>query len=394
MEKNSLQRACPVCQNIVGAELLHTQKFALPDSHPLPRQYDVIACRQCGFVYADIPANQDAYDKYYSEMSIYDMNYTCGETLLHADRAAWVNTFIRDKTSSIIDVGCGNGQLLLELQKLGLSDLTGLDPSEKCVSDLKEKGIDGIASSIFDVSTGRSYDCAILSGVLEHIYDVSRVMETMKRLLTHNGLLFVCVPDASRYEEYDSVPFDYFNIEHINHFDEISLLNLGLRHGFSMVGFLKLTIMLSQTTQPVIFCVYENKMKPVVNWQSYSRDRVVNYIGHTRKNAEANTVIARLIESKEEIIVWGAGNYTSRLLANAGLDKCNISMIVDNDRHKQGTIICGKTVYPPNAIREMRQTAAILIGAAVFSDEIIAEIRDMGLNNKIIVLNNGNGRSA
>ena len=392
MNKHKLLRACPVCQNSMGAELLHTQEFVMPDNHLLPKKYDVIACGRCGFVYADTPAKQADYDKYYAEMSKYDMNYTDAGSLLYIDRAAWINTFVSNREDSIIDIGCGNGQLLWELKKLGLSDLTGVDPSEKCVLDIKAKGFQGITSSIFSISTKNKFDCAILSGVLEHIYDVREIMETMKRLLKHLGLLFVCVPDASRYQDYDSVPFDYFNIEHINHFDETSLLNLGLQHGFSTTGFLKTTITLSKTAQPVIFCVYENKEKQAANWQSYSRNCVADYVEQTQKKAGINPVIDQLIKTKEEIIVWGAGNYTSRLLASSRLDKCNIFMIVDNDKHKQGSIISGKTVYPPNAIREMGKTSTILIGAAVFCDEIVTEIRHMGLDNKIIVLENGKGR--
>ncbi len=392
MRKNKLLRGCPVCQNATGAELLYTQKFTLADNHPLPGQYDIVACSKCGFVYADTPISQDGYDKYYGAMSKYDMNYTCGETLLHADRAAWINTFIYDKTNNIIDVGCGNGQLLLELEKLGLCNLTGLDPSEQCISNLKEKGITGITSSIFSVSTIKKYDCSILSGVLEHIYDVKKIIVTMTHLLKQHGLLFVCVPDASRYQDYDSVPFDYFNIEHINHFDETSLINLGLRHGFSMTSFLKTTITLSKTIQPVIFCVYENTGKPIANWQSYSRNCVVNYIERTKKMAGVNPLIDQLIETQEEVIVWGAGNYTSRLLVGSGLDRCNIVMIVDNDKHKQGTIINGKTVYSPITIRAMKKLPTILIVAAVFCDEIIAEIRGMGLVNNIITAGNASGR--
>jgi SAM-dependent methyltransferase len=388
MGKDSLLRACPVCQNGVVAELLYTQKFALPDNQPLPGEYDVVACGRCGFVYADTPADQNAYDKYYAEMSRYDMNYICANSSLYIDRAAWINMFIRYRTNSIIDIGCGNGQLLLELQKLSLSDLTGLDPSEKCISDLKKKRINGITSSIFSVSTDRKYDCAILSGVLEHIYDVNGIIEIIKQLLKHSGLLFVCVPDASRYQDYDSVPFDYFNIEHINHFDEISLLSLGLLHGFRMVSFFKTTIMLAQTTQPVIFCVYENEGKPVTSTQSYAMNCVGDYIRVTQNNLRICHIIDPLIETKEEIIVWGAGNYTSRLLANSGLEKCNIAMVVDNDRHKQGTVIGGKVVYPPIAIREMGKSPVILICAAVFCDEIIAEIGRMGLKNKVITLGN------
>lgn len=385
MKGNKLQRPCPVCRNITG-ELLHTQKFVLPEKHTLSSQYDIVTCKKCGFVYADIPAKQETYDKYYAEMSKYDMHYTCIDSSLYIDRAAWIKKRIHCRNDSIIDIGCGNGQLLLELKKLGISDLTGLDPSAKCISDLKNKGICGITSSIFSVSTNKKYDCAILSGVLEHIYDVRKIMGTIQQLLKRNGLLFVCVPDASRYRDFDVVPYDYFNIEHINHFDEISLLNLGLQKGFITVNSLKTTITLSQTMQPMIFCVYENKAQPAVNWQSYSRNCVVDYIKYTNKNAKIKSIIDRLIKTREEVIVWGAGNYTSRLLAGTGLEKCNIVMIVDSDKHKQGTIIGGKTVKAPTVISSMQKPYTILIAAAVFHDEILTAIKRMKLSNNVIVL--------
>ncbi len=386
MLKTSLRRACPVCAGRSGAELLHTQRFVLPAGHPLPDKYDVVACGSCGFVYADTPADQDAYDKYYGEMSKYEMAYTSPDTSLFIDRAAWISGFVRGRGDSVIDIGCGNGELIAELRKLGLTDLTGLDPSEKCVSALKSRGIRGIRGSVFSVSAGRKYDCAVLSGVLEHIYDVGKIMKTMSRLLTRRGLLFVCVPDASRYPEYDAVPFDYFNIEHINHFDETSLLNLGLRHGFNMVGSLKTTVTLSKTTQPMVFCVYENAQNPAADSRSYSRNRVAAYIGQTNAKAAGGRVIGRLARGKREVIVWGAGNYTSRLLACSGLARCNIVMVVDNDRHKQGMSIGGHTVRPPAAIRRLKKNPAILVSVAVFSAEVIAEIRAMGLSNEVLVL--------
>ncbi len=386
MNDSKKQRECPVCGTKAGFEVLHTQNFVLPVKHPLPDSYDIVACLRCGVVYADSSADQAKYDKYYQEMSRYDMNYTCPDSLIYVDRAAWINSIIPDKAYSIIDVGCGNGHLLFELKNLGLSNLTGLDPSEKCVSDLRAKGIDGIASSIFTVSTNRQWDCAILSGVLEHVYDVWRIIETMRRLLRLNGLLFVCVPDASRYQNYDAVPFDYFNIEHINHFDETSLINLGLQHGFCVVDLRKTTITLAETTQPVIFCVYENVQKVNTNWQLYSGTCITEYIEHTQKEETVNSVINQLMEKNEEIILWGAGNFTNRLLANSNLKKCNIVMIVDSDKHKQGTLLGLWPVVAPYAILEQEKTATILIAVAVFFDEIIAEIRRLGLTNKIIAL--------
>jgi len=72
-----LLRACPICLNTSKGYVLHTQSFALPEGHLLSgaRKYDVVSCSKCGFVYADTPVKQDAYDKYYTEMSKYEMGY-------------------------------------------------------------------------------------------------------------------------------------------------------------------------------------------------------------------------------------------------------------------------------------------------------------------------------
>jgi len=386
MNKNKLLRACPVCQNTGGGEVLHTQKFVLPDNHVLPKEYDIVVCGGCGFIYADTRAGQDAYDKYYSEMSKYDTNYINSDTSLFVDRAVWISRFIDNKKASIIDVGCGNGQLLLELEKIGFSNLTALDPSSACIDAIRRRGICGIVSSIFDVLPDKKYDNLILSGVLEHIYDINKIMQTIKLLLKPNGLLFVCVPDASRYLDYDTVAYDYFNIEHINHFDETSLISLGFLHGLNMESFIKTDITLPGSKQPVIFCVYRNGDKTATDWKNYPKVSIVNYIEKTGKKESANRIIDKLVESKEEVIIWGAGNYASRLLATSNLAKCNILMFVDNDKHKQGVSIAGRPVCAPENISSGGKTATILVTAAVFHEEIFSEIRSMGIGNKVIIL--------
>ena len=53
----ALDRSCPICE---GGTLdgLHTQRFVLPENHPLRNGYEVVACHGCGFVFANTPANQ------------------------------------------------------------------------------------------------------------------------------------------------------------------------------------------------------------------------------------------------------------------------------------------------------------------------------------------------
>lgn len=393
MSRKDSQRVCPICCSAERGETLHAQQFTLPNNHILSDKYDVVACNQCGFVYADTSSSQAIYDKYYAEMSMYEVSCVSNDNSLYARRAEWINAFFSDNNTSFIDVGCGNGRLLMELQKLNYSNLTALDPSKKCIEVIRNRGINGIVSSVFNVPKTKHYDCVILSGVLEHIYDVSKVMQTVKMLTKPNGLIFVCVPDASRYQYHDAVPFDYFNVEHINHFDEISLINLGFFHGLSAVSFLKTLHAPSTATssaslrvkQPIIFCMYQNKTNEINNWKSYSKQSVVSYISQTQTKKNAYHIIDEFVRSGDEIIVWGVGNYASRLLATSSLNKCNIVMFVDNDAHKQGTNINGKVICAPNAILTMRHKPIIAI-AAVFYDEIILEIKRRGIRNKVVVL--------
>ncbi|MEI6423715.1 MAG: methyltransferase domain-containing protein [Lentisphaerota bacterium] len=365
MNIKELYRPCPICLNSKCGEILHTQKFMLPDNHILPSQYDVVSCANCGFVFADTQANQETYDRYYAEMSKYEMDYTESNTSMFVERAAWINTVIHDKNAEIIDVGCGNGQLLLELRKLGFSNITAFDPSQKCIRTIQQLGINGVVGSIFDITSSMQYDTIILSGVLEHICNVTKLMKTLKSLSKPGGLLLVCVPDASRYRDYDTVPYDYFNIEHINHFDETSLINLGFFHGLQVVNFFKTTISFLNAEQPVIFCAYRNEGNAATDWRRYSTKMMLAYINHTQKNETFNHVIGKLAKSGEELVIWGAGNYTSRLLAVSNLSKCNILMLIDNDKHKQGTSINGKPVCPPNALLNTRNFPTILVASAI-----------------------------
>jgi SAM-dependent methyltransferase len=366
--------------------VLHRQTFVLPGGHILPDWYDVIACGECGFVYADTVACQGTYDKYYAEMSKYETNYTAGDTAMFVDRARWISALMDDKNAAIADIGCGNGQLLLELQKMGFGNLTALDPSSRCIRDIQRKGINGMVGSVFDVPPSRTYDGVVLSGVLEHICDVHGMMTAIKRFICPQGLLFVFVPDASRYCEYDAVAWDYFNIEHINHFEEVSLLNLGFVHGLRMINFLKTDITFFDSKQPVIFCAYRNEGALIKEIKNHAQHAIKQYIQQTQQKQEANRIIDRLVASQEEIVVWGAGNYTSRLLATTALGNCNVLGYVDNDKHKQGKCMGGRTVHAPRVLLDMDGKATILVAVAVFRAEIIAEIKKLGLQNEVIVV--------
>jgi len=387
MKLEQPQRTCPVCRSGDGVEVLHTQEFVLAAGHILPEKYDVVACGACGFVYADAAASQRTFDEYYARMSKYEGDYAGEDAAMFADRAAWIRAVAGDSQAAIIDVGCGNGELLLELQNLGFSDLFALDPSTECIRAIREQGIDGHVGSLLATPPTRRFDGLILSGVLEHLWDVSGGMQAVSSMLKPNGCLFVFVPDASRYVDYDAVPYDYFNIEHVNHFDEVSLISMGLFHGFGVIELRKTEVALAHTRQPVIYCAYRKSVEGVCDWRSHSADAVRRYVAQTGSRRRVDAIIRGLLASNERVIVWGAGNYTSRLLATSDLGKCDIVCFVDNDRHKQGALVAGRPIVAPGGIAGLEEDVTILVAAAVFHEEIVAEVEAMGLENRVVVLN-------
>jgi SAM-dependent methyltransferase len=377
-------RECPVCGHGGEAELLHTQEFVLPSDHVLPEKQDIVVCAACGCVYVDADATQATFDKYYAQMSKYEGGYA-DDAEMFSSRAAWIGEVLGAERPAVIDVGCGNGRLLLDLRDVGFDDLFALDPSADCIRAIESEGISGFVGSLFSVPTTRTFGALILSGVLEHLWDVSGAMRAVDSMLSQDGYLFVFAPDASRYAEYDFAPYDYFNIEHVNHFDEVALIDLGLLHGFEVVELRKTEIALGHVQQPVIHCAYRRGARGRSGWTSHAARAVQRYVELTGDRGET-TAIRDLLRSDARVVVWGAGNYASRLLATSDLGGCNIVCFVDNDRHKQGTLVAGRPVMAPGHIASLAEDVKVLVTAAVFRDEIVAEAKAMGLKNEVVVL--------
>ena len=187
-------RNCPICEEIY-CKVLHTQKFVLPEGHPLAGGYDVVCCEHCGFVYADTVATQKDYECFYAKFSKYEDNKTSsggGDTPWDAkrfeDTALHIGRFLPDTKSRILDIGCANGGLLKTLRKSGFENLCGIDPSPVCVANTQSSGIEAHTGSLFQIPDGLGrFDFIILSHVLEHIRDLKAAIQAIGGLTRAGG---------------------------------------------------------------------------------------------------------------------------------------------------------------------------------------------------------------
>lgn len=384
-----LVRKCPICSNNLG-ECLHTQKFANLEQSTITNCYEVVACQKCGFVYADTKSLQTDYDKYYEYMSKYQDIKSTGsgndqyDITRLKESTKVISKYMKNKDASILDMGCANGGLLYQLKEIGYTNLQGIDPSEICVNHTIEKGIRARRGSIFNQGRNKKYDCIILTHVLEHIRDLQQALTILKNMLHEDGILYIELPNAGQYKECYIVPFYYFDCEHINHFDKLSIQN-ALYDLKCLYIEEVLQALNSKIVYPVLKCVFR-KTKDKDNQIEYSKigmESIVKYIQLSKKMT-INKDIELMVKSKEPIIIWGAGQYALRLLANTDLVKCNIIGFIDSDGNKQENTINGIQIYSQEIISKFNGT--IVIAAALASTQIKDELEKMCVNNKIILL--------
>jgi 2-polyprenyl-3-methyl-5-hydroxy-6-metoxy-1,4-benzoquinol methylase len=123
------------------------------------------------------------------------------------------NLLITNKIKSILDYGCGLGQLTTSLHNKKYN-VMGMDTSNESLVELKKKKINFL--KIKNLKTQKKkfkdkFDFIILNHVLEHQKkaEIISFLKDLKFMLKKNGLLFIAVPNAQaltgaywRYEDF------------------------------------------------------------------------------------------------------------------------------------------------------------------------------------------------
>jgi 2-polyprenyl-6-hydroxyphenyl methylase/3-demethylubiquinone-9 3-methyltransferase len=105
----------------------------------------------------------------------------------------------RESGITILDFGCGAGQILKEIQKINPgAKLIGLDVSEKALGEAKKELPSAEFHQIKDGEKvpiqDNSIDFIFSSEVIEHIYDTENAISEMSRILKPGGKLLITTP--------------------------------------------------------------------------------------------------------------------------------------------------------------------------------------------------------
>ena len=395
LEITAATRPCAVCDG-QRVEPLRSMRFILPDGHPLVDRYDVVACVECGFVYADTASPQSDYDRYYADSSKYSDARTstgAGEQAWDDRRLEHTARLIAEHTApdaSIVDIGCANGGLLRWLARLGATHLLGIDPSPACVDAVRSLGISALPGTILAMPAGAPQgDCVILSHVLEHARDVRAAVSALRRAVRAGGIAYVEVPDATRYAECLVAPLQDFNVEHINHFSPVALTNVLERGGFRVEQIGRKTIEASPgNPYPALWAIAraeEPERRAAVERDMELVDSIREYIdASSARLTGVDRHLDDVLRGVPEVVVWGTGQTTLTLLTGTRLGGARVVAFADSNPVYHGRLLAGTPVVPPESLTSF--DAPILIGSMLHHRAIADRIREIGLPNRVITL--------
>jgi len=140
---------------------------------------------------------------------------------------------MKEKTS-MLEIGCGRGEMLQNFKDLGL-DVKGIDLSPEAPGfnkniEIKVGNVEKNALPYDD----NTFDIVYSKSVLEHLICPEKYMEEAYRVLKPNGIILTLVPDwEANYRTY----FDDYT--HKTPFTKISLENILKVHNFNNVDVYK-----------------------------------------------------------------------------------------------------------------------------------------------------------
>jgi 2-polyprenyl-3-methyl-5-hydroxy-6-metoxy-1,4-benzoquinol methylase len=96
----------------------------------------------------------------------------------------------------LLDVGFGNGNFLLTLEKKGIK-VSGLESDMNAVNLIKQKGVPAYFGELGgELEVKEKYDLITLWDVLEHINYIEKALLQLSNLMNKKGRIFVITPNA------------------------------------------------------------------------------------------------------------------------------------------------------------------------------------------------------
>jgi SAM-dependent methyltransferase len=343
-------------------------------------------CQTCGFIF------NSAFDSALLEYSsTYEATQRFSPTFsafAHDLAGRLIDRYdLHDKT--VLEIGCGNGEFLKLLCKLGGNRGVGFDPSYVAEHSDKtvQKGVIFIKDFYSEKYAGYQADFVCCKMTLEHIQHTADFVGTVRRAIGRHSdtIVFFQVPDVTRILK--DCAFEDIYYEHCSYFSPGSLARL-----FRKCGFDVLRLDTEYGGQYLVIEAKPENRKPPL-WQSQEddfealRDYVSSFEGRCQKKLFPwQKQIDEIRKKNKRAVIWGSGSKGVAFLTTLKIFD-EIEYAVDINPYRQGTYmpVTGQEIVSPEFLAEYRPDIVIIMNS-VYAHEIKQDLTQLGLASKILTL--------
>lgn len=329
----------------------------------------ITQCSSCGFMLINPqPSNEilsKIYDEQYFVLSSSEDGITHASDLKKSTAALYLDILLgksHKALGSLLEIGCGNGDLLSLAADRGLC-VTGVEFSSVACKTARDKLKDYnglIIQGEIDALTGQTecFDYIIFNDVLEHVRDPRSFLQTVYELLKQGGKIFCVVPSLDSWSaRLLKTNWMEFKTEHLSYFDTRNLRSILFQEGFSEIKHFPAKKILS-----VEYILSHFKKYPVPFWSSllfflynYVPKNIsckpikitasgIGMIASKRKK-DRNLILSVIMPAYNEVATIKAG--IERVLSKSIID-IDIELIVVESNSTDGTrkIVLDYTDHP------------------------------------------------
>lgn len=233
--------SCVIC-----ASQEYQHKFNCKDFTVSGQSFGIYECVQCGFKMTYPRPEESEIGRYYkSEKYVSHTNRSFGlMSIAYRVVRKWalkkkyrlLKPYIKGK--KILDIGCGTGAFVAYMCQKGY-EAYGIEPDEDARKMANEIfNVQANDESFLSNCPATSFDLITMWHVLEHVMNLPERISTIYRILKHDGILCLALPnpnspDANYYQDYWAawdVP------RHIWHFRPKDVSSLFEKFGFEIIG--------------------------------------------------------------------------------------------------------------------------------------------------------------
>ncbi|MDR2198092.1 MAG: class I SAM-dependent methyltransferase [Deltaproteobacteria bacterium] len=400
-------RPCPICKNESGYQL-DTIKFQTFDNSPISGDFSLAFCNNCGHIFYDNNLTEEQVNSFYIDIEYNSSNIRVGTGSQNKDDIIRQGEIIQrinkwfDTTEKgiIFDIGAGRGGLTKQLLEFGYKNVIAIELSANTVELIKKENLTAYVGSAQNLpKINISPSLAIYSHIFEHMLSPANALNEIKKVITHDGLVYIEVPDASYYP-LEEPPFIFLYLAHLHHFTLSSLKNILILSGFEVlkidrskfytfekdgryvpivyaIGRLKNT---KQTSQSAL-----NQILPVRETIQEDVDKFLRYLEFS-KNSPILKKIDKIAKSAQPLWIWGVTQLVQFFIGQNYISIKDIAGFIDKDTDKQRHSILGKPIHPIEILNNFTVKDTVLLVVPGVEDRMKSYLAEINFKGKVLTL--------